>query len=265
MATITHINVAVHGASGRVGREVLRAVAEANDMRLSAAIDRFPKSELPRLPVDVPYHTSINQALQDHPTDVVVDFSVASASIAMLSAVVNAGVSPVIGTTGYTAEQIESLRKLCSEQGVGALLAPNFTIGAVLLSKLASLAAPYFEYVDIAEEHHEMKIDSPSGTALGIAHAISEAHESRFARNVPEREPIEGARGAEYNGITVHATRMPGRLAHHPVTFGGPGQTLSLRHDTIDRQCYMPGVLLAIRQVRDQSGLVIGLDKIMGL
>ena len=110
-----------------------------------------------------------------------------------------------------------------------------------------------------------MKVDAPSGTALGIAKAVHEAHPERFAHNDPEREPLSGTRGGDYEGISIHAARMPGRMAHHQVTFGGPGQTLSLRHDTTDRECYMPGVLMAVRKVGGLSGLTVGLDKLMGL
>ena len=110
-----------------------------------------------------------------------------------------------------------------------------------------------------------MKVDSPSGTALGIAKAISEAHPERFAHNDPEREPLPGARGGDYNGISIHSARMPGRLAHHQVTFGGPGQSLTLRHDTNNRECYMPGVLLAVRKVRELEGLTVGLEKLMAI
>ena len=183
----------------------------------------------------------------------------------MVPLALGAGTRPVIGTTGFSDEQIAYLDALCREHNLGGLLAPNFTIGAVLLSKLAAMAAPYFDYVDVLEEHHEMKVDAPSGTALGIVNAINEAHPEPFAHNDPTREPLPGSRGADSNGIAIHSSRMPGRMAHHQVTFGGPGQTLTLRHDTTNRECYMPGVLLAIRGVGDLKGLTVGLDKLMGL
>ncbi len=265
MTSALPIRVAVHGAAGRVGREVLRAVNGAPDMTLTAAIDRVPSSGLAPLPVSLPYHTDVRQALEANPTDVIVDFSLAAATLAMAPQALALGVRPVIGTTGFTEEQTDYLRRLCGEHGLGGFLAPNFTIGAVLLTKLAAIAAPYFDYVDLVEEHHEMKVDSPSGTAMGIAKAIRDAHPAPFAHNDPEREPLAGARGGDYQGISIHAARMPGRMAHHQVTFGGPGQTLSLRHDTNDRECYMPGVLLAVRKVRELPGLTVGLDKLMGL
>ena len=192
------------------------------------------------LPVDVPYYTDVGKALVAHPSDAIVDFSLAQATLDMLPQALAHSTRPVIGTTGFTPEQVERIGSLCAEHNLGGFLAPNFTIGAVLLTKLAAVAAPYFEYADIVEEHHEMKVDAPSGTALGIAKAVHEAHPERFAHNEPEREPLAGTRGGDYEGISIHAARMPGRMAHHQVTFGGPGQTLSLRHDTTDRECYMP-------------------------
>lgn len=259
------INVAVHGAAGRVGHEVLLAISDATDMNLTVAIDRVPRDLVASLPLDVPYYTDVGAALEAHASDVIVDFSLAAATISMVPQALSLGVRPVIGTTGFTDEQVDQIRKLCSQHRLGGFLAPNFTIGAVLLGRLAALAAPYFDYVDVGEEHHEMKVDAPSGTALSIARAIHEAHPQRFAHNDPEREPLEGTRGGDYEGISIHAARMQGRMAHHQVTFGGPGQTLTLRHDTNNRECYIPGVLMAVRKVKQLRSLTIGLDKLMGL
>jgi len=259
------LKVAVHGAAGRVGREVLRAVDAAPDMTLVAAIDRIAPADLDPLPASVSYFTDANSGFQAAQADVVVDFSIAAASFTMIPLALAAGTRPVIGTTGFSEEQIAAIDAQCRELGLSGLLAPNFTIGAVLLTKLAAMAAPYFDYVDIIEEHHEMKIDSPSGTALGIAREIHDAHPGAVAHNDPEREPIKGARGANYHGIAIHSARMPGRLAHHQVTFGGPGQSLTLRHDTNNRECYMPGVLMAVRKVGEIQGLTVGLEKLMGL
>ena len=266
MSAESPIRVAVHGAVGRVGREVLRAVAAAPDLTIAAAIDRVPPDESPALPASVPYYSSVRDALAASPADVIVDFSLAQATLDMLPDALDLGARPVIGTTGFTPEQVVRIGSLCERRGFGGFLAPNFTIGAALLAKLAAIAAPYFEYADIVEEHHEMKADAPSGTALGLAQAIREARPERFARNEPEREPLAGTRGGDFHGVSVHAARMPGRMAHHQVTFGGPGQTLSLRHDTNDRECYMPGVLLAVRSAPSlPPGLTVGLAKLMNL
>ena len=220
----TPIRVVVHGAAGRVGAEVVRAIAGADDMALTAAVDRVPQADIGPLPGGVPYYTDVRQALAHGSPDVIVDFSVASASLPMLPIAIGAGARPVIGTTGFSDEQVGYIDGLCREHHLGGVLAPNFAIGAVLLGKLAAMAAPYFDYVDIAEEHHEAKIDAPSGTALAIARAVHEAHPGRFERNEPEREPLAGTRGGDYEGITVHSGRMPGRMAQHQVTFGGPGR-----------------------------------------
>ena len=154
---------------------------------------------------------------------------------------------------------------MSKEHGLGAFHAPNFTIGAILLQRIAALAAPYFHYVDIFEEHHEAKLDSPSGTALAIAKSIRDAAPDDLETNVPHRENLPGSRGAIYKGINIHSSRLPGRMAHHQVTFGGLGQTLTIRHDTINRECYMPGVLLAIRKVYEWNGLRIGLESLLDL
>ena len=265
MTNAQNIRVAVHGAAGRVGREVLRAVDAAPDMTLVAAIDRIPHNELDPLPASVSYYTNANDGYIAAKADVVVDFSIAAASFPMLPLALSAGTRLVIGTTGFTPDQVATLGAMCREHRLGGLLAPNFTIGAVLLGSLAAIAAPYFEYVDIYEEHHEMKVDAPSGTAIGIANSIHAAHPEAFQHNDPDREPLEGTRGGELHGMSIHSSRMPGRLAHHQVTFGGPGQTLTLRHDTNNRECYMPGVLLAVRKVMDIEGLTVGLDKLMGI
>ncbi len=263
MASIDTIRVAVHGAAGRVGREVVRAVSEAPDMELVGAFDQLSPKDAPPLPKGVPYYADTYRGLSRCRADVVVDFSVASASLAMAPLVLSAGARPVIGTTGILDDQLAYIDGLCREHHLGGVYAPNFTVGAVLLAKLAAIAAPFFDYVEIAEEHHEAKIDAPSGTALAIAKAIHDAHPEPFQRNTPEKEPLPGTRGGEYEGISIHSGRMPGRMAHHQVTFGAPGQTLTLRHDTINRECYMPGVLLAVRKVRELEGLTVGLDKLL--
>lgn len=172
-------------------------------------------------------------------------------------------VRPVIGTTGLSEKDLGTLDALSREHGVGILLVPNFALGAVVLTYLVRQAARFFEYADIFEAHHEAKIDAPSGTALAIARAIAE--EKRFKRPVPQKEPLAGTRGGDYNGVAIHSTRMPGRLAHHEVVFGAPGQTLTLRHDTLSRECYMPGLLLAVKEVVKRRTLVIGLEEVLGL
>ena len=263
MANAFPIRVAVHGAAGRVGREVLRAVAGASDMELVAAIDRLPAAETPPLPVEVAYHTDLAEGLGSAHPEVMVDFTNAEASLAMAPVALAAGTRLVIGSTGFREEHLAHLEGLCAQHGLSAVCAPNFALGAVVLTRLAATAARFFDYADVAEEHHETKIDAPSGTALAIVKAIREAKGGDYQHPTPEREPLEGTRGGSYGGVTIHSSRMPGRMAHHQVTFGAPGQTLTLRHDTMNRECYMPGVLLAVRRVRELQGLTVGLEKLL--
>jgi len=171
--------------------------------------------------------------------------------------------SGVIGGTEETTTGVVRLNAMANDNGIGIIVAPNFALGAVVLKRLLEQAAPYFEYVDIVESHHEAKIDAPSGFAMDLARTIGD--QKQFARNYPERENLPDTRGGEYNGVTVHSIRMPGRSAHHEVIFGAPGQTVSLRHDTLSRDCYMPGVLQCIREVVKRPGLVVGLENVIGL
>ncbi|MDE2766245.1 MAG: 4-hydroxy-tetrahydrodipicolinate reductase [Chloroflexota bacterium] len=256
------IRVAVHGAAGRVGREVLRAVESAPDLELAAAVDAAAPE---RLPEGVPHYANAADALRECPCDVVIDFTNAAAALDMAPHALAAGARPVIGSTGFTEAQAARLADLVREHALSGVLAPNFTIGAVLLMRLAAIAARYFDYADIVEEHHETKIDAPSGTALAIARVVHEGRAEPFQRSRPEREPLPGSRGADFEGIAIHAARMPGKMANHQVTFGGLGQTLTLRHETINRECYIPGVLLAARKVGQLDGLVVGLDALLDL
>ena len=191
------------------------------------------------------------------------DFTQAEVTMAAAPVAARHSVNLVIGTTGLNQDNLDELDRVSREHSIGIIVAPNFALGAVLLMHLARQAAPFFEYADIIETHHEAKIDAPSGTAIAIARAV--AQDRQYKRNVPEREPMPGTRGGEYNGVGIHSIRMSGRNAHHEVIFGTAGQTVSLRHDTQGRDCYMPGVVRAIREVVELKGLVLGLDKILRL
>ena len=175
------------------------------------------------------------------------------------------GVNLVVGTTGLTEDNLKELDGLANEHQIGAFVAPNFALGAVLLIHLARGLGKYFDYADIVEMHHETKIDSPSGTAMALARSLGEDRDNPFHRPIPEREPVEDTRGGDLGGVSIHSVRMPGRMAHHEIILGTAGQTLSLKHDTINRECYMPGVVLAAREVSNWKGLVVGLDKLLGL
>ncbi len=259
------IGVVVNGATGKMGTETVAAVTQQEDMTLVGATclrDRGPRLTLPD-GGQAPLSSNLEELIGNTRPDVVVDFT--NAGACMEAALVSAAysVNLVLGSSGLTQDHLEQLDALAHDKGIGIIVAPNFALGAVILKRLVEQAAPYFEYVDIVEAHHEAKIDAPSGFAVALARSIGD--QKQFTRNYPERENLPNTRGGEYNGVSVHSIRMPGRSAHHEVVLGAPGQTVSLRHDTLGRECYMPGVLRCIREVVNRPGLVVGLENILGL
>ena len=269
------ITVAVTGAAGRMGREVVRAVLEAEGLQLVAAVDRHEAgADAGTLAgcgaADVAIEGDLDAALARSRPDVLVDFTLPDGVLANLRIAVAHGVSPVVGTTGLSAENLAEIDRAAKEKGIGVFVAPNFAIGAVLMMQFAAQAAKYLPDVEIIELHHEKKLDSPSGTALLTAQKIGEARRSASVSPVPPPdglvEKAPGARGArnEITGdVPIHSVRLPGFVAHQEVIFGGVGQILSIRHDSIDRRSFMPGVILAIRKVRTLTGLVIGLEHLL--
>ncbi len=255
------IRVAVAGALGRMGTEVIRAVSSAGDMQPVAGIDVKAGVESQGVPVSA----DLRQAVAQVKPDVLVDFTVAEAAFANAMTALELGVRPVIGTTGMSAEQTAQIQARARETRTGAFIAPNFAIGAVLMMHFARLGSHYFDSAEIIELHHDQKIDAPSGTAVKMAQDMAEAHAKAFASNVPEKETLPGGRGAEWQGLRLHSVRLPGLVAHHEVIFGAQGQTLTLRHDSTDRTSFMPGVLIAVREVLKLDRLVIGLDNLLGL
>jgi len=251
-----------------MGREVLAAVSREPDLELIGGVDKNATDNY--LPLAdssgrIPISSDMESLLGTHRPDVMVDFTNAEASIAACRVAAAHGINLVVGTTGLTEATIKELDGLAQEHEIGAFVAPNFAIGAVLIMHLARGLGKFFDYADIVEMHHEAKIDSPSGTALALARNLQEGRNGPFTRPSPEKEPVEGTRGGELWGVSIHSVRMPGRMAHHEVLLGTHGQTLSLQHDTINRECYMPGVTLAIREVVKSKGLVVGLEKLLGL
>ena len=197
--------------------------------------------------------------------DAVVDFTNASFAPTLLDAAIAHGVRPVIGTSSIPDEVVERARAGLAERGLGGVIAPNFALGAVVLMHLAKVAAPHFDAAEVIELHHDGKVDSPSGTAVATAQLIREARGEDLAHPESLIEHVEGARGAQSGGVGLHSVRLPGLVAHQEVIFGGLGQTLTLRHDSTGRDSFMPGVLLAVRDVMGREGLVYGLDALMGL
>ena len=259
------IRVAVHGASGRVGQEVVNALCHEPDMQIVGAIDLKAVQDYLPLPDGsgtVPFSSNLDYILTSCQPEVLVDFTTAQATMPVVRIATEHRVNLVIGTTGLTADDIKEIENLAKAHQVGAVVAPNFALGAVLMIHLAKVAAKYFDFAEIIELHHHLKADSPSGTALTTAKAMAQAKGKPFS--LPQGK-TSASRGEQVEGITIHSVRLPGLLAHQEVLLGGAGQTLSIRHDTISRECYMPGVMLAIKEVVKHKGLIYGLDTLLGL
>jgi 4-hydroxy-tetrahydrodipicolinate reductase len=241
------IRVGVLGANGRMGAEVCRAVEAAEDMTLVGGVDVGDGRD----------------ALRG--AEVVVDFTTSGAVMDNLEWCIGAEVNVVVGTTGFDDDRLQQVANLLEEApSVGVLIAPNFGIGAVLMMKFAATAAPYFDSVEIVELHHPRKIDAPSGTARRTAELVANARSRRPSPDATEQE-LDGARGSDVSGVRVHAVRLEGLLAHQEVLLGGHGETLTIRHDSLSRESFMPGVLLGVRWIRDHPGLTVGIEAALGL
>jgi len=254
------IRVLVSGAAGRMGREVLRAVGTEPDMTVVGAVDPAHAGEPVGEGVDLTIEGSLGAALAATSPDVMVDFTHPSVVADNVAAALAAGVHCVVGTTGLSEETLADLASRAPE-GVCLFAAPNFAIGAVLMMRFAAEAARYLPHAEIVELHHDRKADAPSGTAIRTAALIARARGETPDAPGSETESVAGARGGLVEGVPVHSVRLPGLVAHQAVIFGGQGQTFSIRHDSIDRTSFMPGVILAIRETVRRSGLIIGLEQ----
>lgn len=259
------VRVAVVGAGGRMGKEVVKLVLQDQDLELAAAvglsdvgIDAGTLAGLP--PCGIYVVTDLEMALVEQKPDVMVDFTNPASAYKNTALAVQHGVRPIIGTTGFTPEQIEDLDKQCISRGIGGLIAPNFSIGAILMMKFAAQAAKYLPHVEIIETHGDQKLDAPSGTSIKTAEMIAANRQELRQGNPKEEEIIEGARGGYYNGFRIHSVRLPGVFAQQEVIFGGFGQSLKIRHDSYERAGYMPGVKMAIEKVMGYTGMVYGFD-----
>lgn len=247
-----------------MGREVCRAVAAEDDLELVCAVDpAFRGEDLSRLVAGVAPGIVVSEgveAMLQASVDVMVDFTIAESARANLPLVLRNGIHCVVGTTGFTQSDLDEFGRSAHEGGVCCLVAPNFALGAVLMMDFARRAARYMERCEIIELHHAAKLDAPSGTALKTARLILE---ERGTREV--EESAEGPRGFSVGDINIHSVRLPGLVAHQEVIFGSSGQVLTIRHDSLDRTSFMPGVLMAVREVVRMKGLHLGLESIMGL
>lgn len=244
------IKVGVLGARGRMGSEVVKAVTEAADCELVAALDQGDSLDV----------------LVTAGAQVVVDFTTPDVVMANLEFLVKNNIHAVVGTTGFSDDRIAQLNTwLASNPSAGILIAPNFAIGAVLMMEFAEKAAKFFESAEIIELHHPNKVDAPSGTAARTAALISDARKKANLSAMPDATTtsLDGARGATVGDVPVHSVRLRGLIAHQEVLFGGLGETLTIRHDSLDRAGFMPGVLLGVRQVSSHPGLTVGLEKFM--
>jgi 4-hydroxy-tetrahydrodipicolinate reductase len=247
------IKVAVCGAYGKMGTEICAAVEADANMELVAKIDIVGEA-----------YKSIDEAKKACDIDVLVDFTQPKSIFENAKYCLNNGIKIVIGTTGLKDKEIEFLKNLSKEKSTGCFIAPNFSTGAVLMMMFSKMAAKYFDNAEIIELHHNQKKDAPSGTAIKTALMMSEAKDSFKAGNCPETETIKGSRGGtSYADIQIHSVRMPGYIASQEVIFGSSGQIFKIRHDSMDRKCYMNGVKMAINHVFNANNFVYGLDNIM--
>jgi 4-hydroxy-tetrahydrodipicolinate reductase len=243
------IKVGVLGAKGRMGSTVCAAVNSSEDLQLVSALD-------------------IGDDLQDlvkSGAQVVVDFTVPDSVMGNLEFLAANNIHCVVGTTGFTEDRLAKVQEFFKNSNANILIAPNFGLGAVLMMQFSALAAPYFENIEIVEFHHPRKVDAPSGTARRTAELISKARNGKPKMPDATRDSIEGARGAVIGGIAIHSIRAEGLVAHQEVIMGGPGETLTIRHDSHERESFMPGVLLAIRKINETKGVTFGLEGLLGL
>lgn len=248
----TGLKVGVLGARGKVGSEVCRAVGAADDLALVAEIDADDALD----------------RLVETGADVVVDFTHPDVVMDNLEYCIRHGIHAVVGTTGFDEQRLEVLRgRLARSPGTGVLIAPNFSIGAILMMRFAVAAAPFYESVEVVELHHPDKADAPSGTARRTAELIADARRAAGSAPVPDATTtsLDGARGADVEGIRVHALRVRGLVAHQEVILGGVGETLTIRHDSLDRASFTPGVLTGVRAIASHPGLTVGLEHFLDL
>ena len=263
------IKVGVCGACGKMGREVVKAIAEDKNMSLVCAIDLCCVGEdigekVLGKACDVKITSDLKSAIETTTPDVIVDFTQPSSIFENAKICLNNNVRPVIGTTGLSIEQLDALKQLASEKNISAFVAPNFTTGAVLMMMFSQTAAKYFDNAEIIELHHNQKKDAPSGTAVKTAQMMAEIKDTFQKNNCEEIETIKSSRGGlAPSDIRIHSVRMPGYIASQEVIFGASGQILKIRHDSMDRTCYMSGVKMAIKYVMDNNDFIYGLDNIL--
>jgi 4-hydroxy-tetrahydrodipicolinate reductase len=262
------INIVIAGPRGKMGTEAVKMVIETEHFSLRAVVDSKNDGKLLREldgqpELDIPVYDDLERCFSEVNCDVLIDLTKPDVGKRHLEIALQHSIRPVIGTTGFTDEEIERLSLLAEDKGTGAIIAPNFAVGAVLMMKFAQMASKYLPDVEIIEQHHDQKLDAPSGTALKTAQMIRQVRGVKQQGHPEEQEELAGARGGNYDGIHIHSVRLPGLVAHQEVLLGGVGQTLKIRHDSINRTSFMPGVRLAVETVVKIDQLVYGLENII--
>ena len=261
------LKVLVNGADGRMGSTVVKAVYDDKDLEFVGGVSitnvGADAGELAGVgKLDMPIQADLGKAIDTFKPDVVVDFTAPKAIFGNAKTVIGHGVNMVVGTTGLTAEQRTELGKMANEHKTCIFIAPNFSIGAVLMMKVSEIIAPYMPDAEIIELHHNNKLDAPSGTSIMTANKMAAARKAANVAIAPDKthESLDGARGAKVDDIPIHSVRLPGYVAHQQVLFGGYGELLTIRHDSLDRKSFMPGVILAVKKVGSYPGLTFGLE-----
>lgn len=262
------IKVIIAGPRGKMGSEAIQMVENEDSFELVACIDRINNGmnmkDVDHMPdLDVPIFTDAAACFDQVQANVFVDLTVAQAAYEHAKQALNHHIRPIIGTSGLTDEQINVLTQIAKEVKTGCVIAPNFAVGAVLMMQFAKVAAKHFPDVEIIEKHHDQKLDAPSGSAVKTAQLISQTRESKQQGHPEEKETYTGARGATIDGMHIHSVRLPGLVAHQEVIFGGSGQTLTIKHDSMNRASFMAGVKFAIDKVINLDELVYGLENIL--
>lgn len=262
------VKIVVAGPRGRMGREAVQLVSNTDYFELVAAVDHKNDGKILGdldgfFGLNTPIYANIEQCFKEHRPDVLIDLTTPEVGMYHTKTALNNGVRPVVGTTGFSDTDLQELDQLCKEKELGCIIAPNFAVGAILMMKFSRLAAKYFENVEIIELHHDQKLDAPSGTAVKTAQMISEVRTPKEQGHPNEKETIQGARGANFDGMHIHSVRLPGLIAHQQVLFGSEGQTLTIRHDSYNRASFMSGVKLAVDTVVKIDSLVYGLENII--
>jgi 4-hydroxy-tetrahydrodipicolinate reductase len=264
---IDKIKVIICGIAGNMGSMTAKTITEQNDIILVGGTDvNHVEAEIeqiiPGLPLKFKITDNLDELIKTEKPDIMIDLTKGHAAPGNILTCLKNKIPCVVGTTGISDEHLDEINKISNTQNTPVFLIPNFSVGAVLMMKFAKEASGYFQTAEIIELHHNKKTDAPSGTAIRTAQLMKEAREN-FIAPVSEVEKLEGARGANSDNIRIHSVRLPGLLAHQKVIFGGTGETLTIHHDSLSRESFMPGIMLAIRKIKDLSGVVVGLENVL--